>query len=292
MSAEPTTGQAPALASILARASRDDIRLTPYPHLVIEDALPEPLYRHLEAHFPSWQRIAGKDAGENNKACLVAAREVLADPEIDTTWQRFFEYHTSPEFFAEFVELWAPTVERIHPQLAEHFGKPLAEFETGVRSPGKAGSPANREADLMLDCLFGINTPVHTVTPVRGPHIDSPHKLFSSLLYFRADDDDSAGGEHEMYRVRGRMYPPGRMKRIPARYLEPAGTVAYRGNCLLFWLNSAQSIHGVTPRAITDIPRRYVSVMGEVYRGHEAGYFAHHDEWQSAVGRLRCRLGF
>lgn len=291
MSAEAEPAIAPEVVSILSRASRADIRLDPYPHLLIEDALPDALYRHLEGKFPDWRRVAGEDAGANNKACLLAAREVQNDPGIDAMWRRFFEYHTSADFFAEFVELWAPTVERIHPQLARRFGKPLAEFEVGIRSSGKAGNAANRTADVMLDCLFGINTPVRAVTPVRGPHIDSAHKLFSSLLYFRADGDDSSGGEHEMYRLAGRMYPPSRMKRIPERYLQPVGTIPYRGNSLLFWLNSALSIHGVTPRAVTGIPRRYVSVMGECYRDGKTGYFAHHAEWESALGRLRCRLG-
>ncbi len=290
MTARSTPHVPPEPVSILAGVSRSDIRLDPYPHLLVEDILPDALYRHLEATFPAWQRIAGEDATENNKACLLSAREVGGDEHIDAVWRRFFDYHTSAEFFAEFVELWAPTVERIHPHLARHFGKRLTEFEVGLRSPGKAGNTDNRSADIMLDCLFGINTPVRSVTPVRGPHIDSAHKLFSSLLYFRAEDDDSTGGEHQMYRVRRRMYPPARMKRIPARYVEPVGEIPYRGNYLLFWLNSAESIHGVTPRGVTGIPRRYVAVMGECYRARGAGYFAHHPEWESWLGRLRCRL--
>ena len=44
------------------------------------------------------------------------------------------------------------------------------------------------------------NSPVRTPSTVRGPHLDSPFKLFAALLYFRAPEDDSSGGDLEFVR--------------------------------------------------------------------------------------------
>jgi hypothetical protein len=91
-----------------------------------------------------------------------------------------------------------------------------------------------------------------------------------------------------MYRLNRRMYPKSRLKKIPWRYVSPAKRFPYQANTLLFWLNSALSIHGVTPRAVTNEPRRYVAVMGECYGGKDHnGFFGHHPEWDSLPGRLR-----
>lgn len=280
--------RASARLSILGKATKADIRLDPYPHLLIRDALPEALYAELAANFPKFEWIAGEEAGENNKACLKAAADVVGNPAVAPIWREFFDYHLSSAFFDQVVAIWGDTIDRIHPGIAANFGKPLAEFETGTRSAGKATADANKETDIVLDCVFGVNTPVRKVTPVRGPHIDNPVKLFSSLLYFRFDDDDSSGGEHQMFHLRNRMYPQRQLKKIPDRYVEDDVRIPYHSNQLLFWLNSALSIHGVTPRAVTPKPRRYVSVTGECYGGRVAGgFFGHHPEWETVTGQLR-----
>jgi hypothetical protein len=276
---------------ILGRVSRADIHLEPYPHVLVHDALPQAVYDSLAASFPTLEYVARDEAPLNNKACLRGAADVVGDPAVGSMWQAFFDYHLSQAFFARFVDVWGDTVERVHPGILENFGKPLADFEVGTRATGKGLASANREPDIVLDCVFGVNTPVRTATAVRGPHIDSPYKLFSSLLYFRLPEDRSTGGEYELYESKRRMYPKRLLKKIPARYVRPVKAVPYRANTLLFWLNSAVSIHGVSPRQVTPLPRRYVAVMGECYGGrNREGFFGHHPEWDSSLGRVRSWL--
>lgn len=276
---------------ILNHATPADIRLDPYPHILIHDALPQRTYDALAASFPSFEYIAGEEAAANNKACLLGAADTADDPAVAGIWREFIDYHLSQAFFDRFVGLWGETIQRVHPDLEENFDKPLAQFEVGARASGKGEAAHNRQPDIVLDCVFGVNTPVRKPTPVRGPHIDSPFKLFSSLLYFRDPDDASQGGEHEMYRVGRRIYPKRKLKKIPARYVDLVARIPYRANTLLFWLNTAESIHAVSPRGITRVPRRYMAVMGECYGGKAAdGFFAHHPQWQSMGGRLRSWL--
>ena len=73
--------------------------------------------------------------------------------------------------------------------------------------------------------------------------------------------------------------------------IECVKRIPYRRNTLLTWLNSGESIHAVSPRSITNAPRRYVAISGECYGGsREGGYFCHFNEWDRPLARLRTKL--
>ena len=39
----------------------------------------------------------------------------------------------------------------------------------------------------------------------------------------------------------------------------------YAPNTLVMWLNTPKALHGVTPRAITETPRRYINFVADCY---------------------------
>jgi len=47
--------------------------------------------------------------------------------------------------------------------------------------------------------------------------------------------------------------------------VERVKQVPYSANTLIMWINVPHSLHGVTPRSVTDIPRRYVNFVSESY---------------------------
>jgi hypothetical protein len=49
--------------------------------------------------------------------------------------------------------------------------------------------------------------------------------------------------------------------------------VPYRPNTLAFFVNAPKAIHGVTPRSVTPVPRRYVNFLGECYGGRSDEFF-------------------
>jgi hypothetical protein len=271
-------------------APRASIELDPYPHLVIENVLPEADYNALEESFPSVEYIAKGEKIVNNRTYLANSDRVLSDPDTPEPWRAFFAAHTQRSLFESAMALWRTEIERLHPGLEANFGKRLDQFEVARRS-GKGDSEANRRADIMLECQFGVNSPVTAESSTRGPHADSGAKLFSSLLYFRSDDDDSTGGEYELSRLRGGSYPRSKMKNIPARYLESVKRIPYRRNTFLAWLNTPESIHGVTPRSVTSTPRRYVAISGECFGGaRPSEFFSHFEQRDRPLQRLRAKL--
>lgn len=273
------------------RSGRARIDRDPFPHLVVDDVLPPELYAELEAAFPEIEYVADGEPIVNNRTYLRTSDRILADPELSPLWREFVERNTGREVFESVVEIWGDDIARCHPGLEQNFGKPLEAFET-ARRRGKGDSEANRAADLMLDCQFGINSPVEERSASRGPHVDRGAKLFSALLYLRHEKDASGGGEYELYRLKRGPFPRSRMKKVPARYIECVKRIPYRANRLVTWLNTPEAIHAVSPRDVTEYPRRYLAISGESFGGaRPSGFFSHFEAWDRPLGRLRAALG-
>ena len=52
--------------SVLGKAKKSDVCLEPFPHIIVQDALPEDVYAELEANFPP-EGMLGVELGSNNK---------------------------------------------------------------------------------------------------------------------------------------------------------------------------------------------------------------------------------
>jgi hypothetical protein len=273
--------------SALARLRPEHIRRNSTAVAIVENALQEPYYQELADSFPSLEFIAGPGPLENNRAYRKATPEVLAQTEVPTIWKDFLAYHCSRAFFDEFCERWGEDIARLHPALKENFGKPLHEFSVGVRGSGKAEDPTNECYDLVLDCQVSVNSPVLEPSSVRGPHLDSPRKLFNGLLYFRHPEDASTGGDLEFYRFKcGRR--PHKWSAIDPDPVELAYAVPYRANTLVMFINSPAALHGVSPRSVTPMPRRYVNFLGECYGRKSAAFFTPPDrELKKPLGTVR-----
>ena len=278
------------ICSVLHKARKEDLRLQPFPHLVLHDALPADYYDQLARVYPSTELITDQADLKNNFLYLKSAVDTINDESIDPLWRDFFSYHCSTDFYHEVLRLWGHIIAKIYPDPEGIFGRAFDEFTTGVRRAGASENQENKKEDIQLDCQFGVNSPARAVTSVRGPHTDSKYKLFAALLYFRLPEDDSTGGELEFYRYSDDKYgfsPSGRiaydfventgiatLEEIDARFVEKADVIPYSGNTLVMWLNTPYSLHGVSPRAVTPHVRRYVNFLGETYIGNQEGLFA------------------
>ena len=262
--------------SILTGINISDIQAEPYPYIHIPDALDADYYQELADAYPSLEQVAGKSNVGNNIAHLLSARNVIDNTSIPAIWREFFEYHTSAAFFHEMVNFWQPFINLEYPDLSERFGKPISELTTALRNRSKEKTPENLRADIMLDCQFGMNSPVVRPGSVRGPHIDKPYKLYAALIYFRHPDDRYTGGDLDLYRPKIPGYPVDTRLNVKDRYVIPFKTIPYRANTLIMWLNTPRSLHGVSPRPPTDVPRRYVNILAESYNLEPDGFFVPH----------------
>jgi hypothetical protein len=240
---------------LLSHVRPEDILEAPFEHYTSTSMLPADVYAALEAEFPRLDTILnGRDAG-SNQAVRMTVKQVLTDPRISPLWRAFFEYHTSGEYWREVVRLFGERFRRAFPDLEERVGRRYEDWRVVPR--GFAG-----EADIHLDCQFVMNTPVTEVGSVKTAHVDLCDKIFSALFYFRVAGDDTPGGDFELYRWR--RSPRFIRHRAMDRDVKKVKILKYAANAYTCFLNSQQSVHGVSPRGITNVPRRYINFIAEL----------------------------
>lgn len=247
------------MQSVLARADRAQLRMDPFPHLVVRDALDPALYAALAASFPSLDIVnAGRRPVRNNSDHFLGSADILRSDAIAAEWRKLVAYHVSAAFWQEVLALAGDAFRSIQPAAERLLGKPLEALRVAA-----VGDPV--PAEVRLECQFGVNAPVSRRSSVRTAHLDRPNKIFNALLYCRHPADDTPGGELILYRFKDRPAFGRRRTAAPDRLLE-AARIPYEANTLVLFLSGPQSVHGVGPCPPTPHVRRYVNFHAELAR--------------------------
>jgi hypothetical protein len=244
------------MQSLLSRASPDRVRTEPYPHIVIEDALDRDLAARLREQYP--MRVLQEEIASNADTRRFNLRgwDALQHSAVTPLWKEFLRYHSSTEFFREIVALFRDAMAVHYPT------RTFDQLKVGLRK-----RETFADADVLLDAQAGFNTPSRTPRSVRKAHIDEPQKVFAGLYYLRREEDDSEGGDFLVYRPRaGRA---GRFRLYNDVYVDPRDcevdtVVPYRHNVFVLFLNTPQSWHGVSVRSVTEHPRIFANLLGEL----------------------------
>ena len=266
--------------SILENVTRNDLSYEPYPHVIIDECLPRSYFEALAATYPSNETIleycrthpfrkfvfVDGEARPNDRYDISAFQALERPGHLSPIWLDFIRYHTSPAFFAEVAALFGPEISRTYPFLETSLGRALKDFSAGVRF--------RSDCDISLDCQVGINTPATRKSSVRRVHTDAEVELFAALLYFRAPDDDTLGGDLEIFKWRN----PRKKRFVGSEADETAtelvDTIRYKANRLVIFLNTQDSLHAVTPRVPSPHTRKLVNIIGEVDRSFPKGLFS------------------
>jgi hypothetical protein len=241
---------------LLDSATANDVSSSPYPHLVRLGALRSDLYQALAAEFPTLSDILnGRTDYGNNEAVRMTVRQVLTERRVSRQWQDFFAYHTSQDYWKQITRLFAHHFRTEFPGLEERVGRAYEDWRVIPR--GFAG-----DAEVRLDCQFVMNTPVTQASSVKTPHVDLCDKIFSSLLYFRSEEDQVSGGDLDLYAWHRK--PRFIKHRALNTDIDLVETVQYAANTFVCFVNSAKAVHGVSPRGVTSIPRRYINFIAEL----------------------------
>jgi hypothetical protein len=233
--------------SVLGSGKKADVRISPYPHIVIKDALDAELYKTL---FDSRPKIHA--VGNNIRKDIHSVDMISRYPE-GSPWGDFVRYHTSSEFWLEIVYYFGDCIKSMYPFLEAHYG-PMEGWTVGPRHSG--------HYFLKTECQPGINTPVTEECSVRGPHIDNPVELYGGLLYMKAGDEPD-GGDLEIYKYKSTPRFIGKLG-VDRDNVELLSSVKYEPNTFVMFINSINSLHGVTNRPVTTKTRKLVNFIGEV----------------------------
>jgi hypothetical protein len=257
--------------SILQNFRTSLIIREPFPHFVIENALPADLYEALERQYPSPETIFANLSRHrpekqmlSNRRYDISAATVHARPDLELgLWRDFVSYHSSQGFLDEILDKLGDFIGLRHASLLEKLrdkapgGRPRA----GVRRHSDDAA----DCEVALDCQVGMNSPVTEPSAVKGLHLDTNIELFAGLFYVRDARDDTPGGDLQLFRWKSGTPSFYEKRNVRPEHAELAGSVPYGANRFALLLNDIDALHGVTPRAVTTHSRRLVNIIAEVY---------------------------
>jgi hypothetical protein len=262
--------------SLLARATKQHLVSEPFPHLVIRDALEPALFERLEREYPDPSLVMEQTSSVGVRH-FWRASSVVNDDRVSPLWRAFFEYHVSPQFWTDAVQLLGDEIRRLYPGLEAELGTSLETLPSEMRASGRSRRGTSRPAGVSLDCQYYLNCTREPGETARL-HVDRPEELFKALLYLR-DPRESVGTGGDVHFCRGRpgarLFPGSNTVRVsklfrevPLSLVEEVETVRFEPNTLVVVLNSFRSLYSVSVRSFADWPRRHVEVRADL-PGHD-----------------------
>ena len=223
---------------------------TPYPHVVIENALPQDLYNKLAKDFPV-KAIKEKLPLIEGHTYRYLANDVLNKKIIPVSneWKTFFETHTSQTYYEKVLDV---------------FKNDMPYSENKIRTAIKIRGVDETAGDMVTDTQFVVHDPINTGT-TRTTHIDNPQELYAGLLYFRQATDNSIGGDFEIFDTKENIEVHKLKGREVSQYTNKTlvRTVKYEPNTFVMFLNTGRSVHGVTPRQNATVERLSINIIAE-----------------------------
>ena len=246
--------------NVLQNATKANVIMDPYPHIILENALPQNLYDELDATFPEellnsdFQHIVN-DRGHTRR---YLSSRVLEDKKISNIWLDFFAYHISDEFYKYVTHnIFSDAIKEYYPDQHD------AILNT-PSVPRRHVNQAEAKTPIVTDCQFVMNNPLSENETSRTPHLDNPVEIYAALLYMKKKDDESIGGDLQVYRGKNNIKPEIFGKREAAlNSVELAGSCPYKPNSLALFLNCRHGVHGVGSIQNQTKVRRSINIIGE-----------------------------
>ena len=179
-------------------------------------------------------------------------------------WAKFVRYHSSENFYKDLLNLFAPEIKTICPLLEPMLGTTLEKTPVKPYEDNSINNSKN-DKSIFLEGDIGINTISNFTSSVRKHHVDGMQKIFGGLLYFKRADDNATGGDLEFYRLKyNKTLTINKSVELNENQLEFVSKVKYQPNTAIFWLNSPNAVHNVTPRGPSNVSRRLIYFSGRV----------------------------
>lgn len=244
--------------SLLSGLSSADVIMDPYPHVILKNVISKEMMDELLKTFPPIEVITKTKEYGSNKRYDYTINDIRKDQNISPIWKDFIEAQADKHFLDDFIRIFTPAIQKYYPGLITKYGS-LDKMVIGTRYVD-----SHDKVDLLADAHISINTPVtEKPTSVRSAHVDDPKKLYGGLFYMRLPQDDSSGGNLEISRLKNKkakFFGQG----ISSNDVEVVNTVSYENNTFVLFLNTIDSVHGVTPRSVTKYPRLFVNLVAEL----------------------------
>lgn len=296
--------------SILNNFKKENLKLEPFPHLIIENALNSQIYDYLDENYPddfTILEIIGKDSYGQNCRYDLPTKDLIDSPKIDPIWKIFSFYHSTKNYISDLRSKFG---KKLFDNM-DHFEYKKLKFDNlkvGIRFKDSNGQKKDNKRipfDIETECQIGINTPCNVDSYVKGPHIDHFDEVYAGLFYLKRKNDLGKGGNLEIYKTKDNIPSKDFTKKIKllpdektkingldyvrkrefdTNLIEKVGEVTYGKNKFICFLNKINAIHGVSIRQSNQLSRRLVNIIGESFYPSEIeAYNSRAPEWKSNI---------
>ena len=217
----------------------------PYPHIIIENALPEKIHCELLKTLPD-QRIDQQEPRDGHKKLTWHVGEIKQEQwPISSVWRDFIEYHCSEKFFFDVLDVF----DKWHDTL------PISKEKIQVqdRSNDKDTS-GNAYTDFSM-----VKHPPENNVSNRTPHNDNEKEIYAGLLYLKYPEDKSTGGGFAIHKADDLSMTKQRVFHNPGPIVK---VCPYRSNQFVMFWNTKRSQHSVEPRQGAEHPRWSINMIG------------------------------
>jgi len=239
--------------SLLQNYKKENFFRDPFPHLIIENALPYNLYNDLSEKVPN---NFIENININNSRGNIFLNQINDNPKHEL-WANFLKYHQSEEFFNEIFNIFGNDIKKIHSGISEKIEKikKISMFEN---------KNSSNQENLKLNSYYCYNTPVKNTSSVRGVHLDIYNKLHIGLFYLRSNNDITKGGNLALHRwkenydlkKKKQLLYTEKFKQLDL-HTSKVKEVPYQKNTFFLAINSIDALHSVTAREKTNQVRQF-----------------------------------
>ena len=235
--------------SLLKKFKKSNLHLEDFPYILIENALDEQFYNELSSNFPKHELFTEDLNIKENTRYDIPSENYKGS---SLAWKEFLEYHSSFEFYKNIISIFDDQIKKTKNQnLLDLLSK------QDLKSGSSKKEFKEKKIEVWHDIGININTKVsENKHSVRTPHLDNPTKIYGGLFYMKNPKDKCEGGNLELYKFKNKKKYMGNS--VPSRFIQKISKVNYKENNLVIFLNSANSIHGVTSRTATEFSRRFL----------------------------------
>lgn len=269
----------------MLQISRADVAADPFPHVVKEGILPEPLFTQLRAGFPT----AATFTDQKNESGVVGSRTgsgfdiYRGDSAFDAllagspAWREFAGFINSESFAESFRDVFADHLasiglridvmgSRVDPSYAEPravMGETATLKERVDGIANKVLAPLRTPKPIDLFTRLDIHKSLGGYS--KPPHCDRPNRLCSLIVYFTdARSSGLEGGDLSIFRHK-EAKPVTKYERHPRpAAVDRVATLSPKPNLGVFFPCQNNSYHGVSAVTSKGVERDflYINISG------------------------------
>ena len=277
--------------SIIKKFKKQNYSSYPFPFFEIENAYDEKTYSLLRKDYNLFHSFFKKDKKykDNNIRLQISSKEFLSNSLFTKSiWHDFIIYHSSKEFFLDLFEIFFEDMEKIYPDIV----KIVENEKNNSNFLGLREKENNENYIFVSDCQPGINTPTNFKSSVRDSHVDNPVELLAGLFYLKDEEDKTIGGDLEIMEniERKPLLFHNKAEVYNKSDLKVFKLIKYQKNKVVFFINTKNSIHRVTPRESCELPRNLTNIIFETYNQKDKLFKINYKK--NFLGLIKNKLGF